>query len=179
MNILQAYIKKHKQIVILILGLPCSNKSEIAKELGEDLELPLVNINDYLKSDEFIEKEFNGIKFKLYEHPDNYNWDKLNQDVKNNLEKVNGIIVYGNYIESSRIDFSYDFCYFFNMNTTLCKTILIEKQMLPYKDDNEIYSTIKSNIKINKFYNIKEKTTFDETYDDVFNNLMEHIEKKI
>ena len=47
MNILEAYIKKYKQFIILILGLPCSNKSEIAKELSEDLKLPLININDY------------------------------------------------------------------------------------------------------------------------------------
>ena len=33
MNIIEAYIKKFNQLVILILGKPCTNKSEIAKQL--------------------------------------------------------------------------------------------------------------------------------------------------
>ena len=49
MNILEAYLKKYKQIIILILGLPCTNKSEIAKEFGIDLGLEVIKINDYLK----------------------------------------------------------------------------------------------------------------------------------
>ena len=48
MNILQAFIEKHKQLIILIIGLPCSNKSEIAKELKTDLRLPIININNHL-----------------------------------------------------------------------------------------------------------------------------------
>lgn len=81
MNILEAYIKKYGQIIILILGLPCSNKSEIAKELATDLNLSIININDYLKQESFIEKIVSDVKFKLYEHPDNYDWNKLCSDV--------------------------------------------------------------------------------------------------
>jgi adenylylsulfate kinase-like enzyme len=44
MNILEAYIRKYNQFIILILGLPCSNKSEIAKELHIDLKLPIIKI---------------------------------------------------------------------------------------------------------------------------------------
>jgi uridine kinase len=189
MNILEAYIKKYKQFIILILGLPCSNKSEIAKELVEDLKLPIININDYLKPDAFIEKTVTDIKFKLYEHPDNYNWDSLNEDINN--KKSHGIILYGNYIDKNKIDFEFDFCYFMSMNTILCKNILIEKQMLPYEKDDEkikiyfkdifnpIYEELKHELKINKFFNIKENTTFDEVYTEVFDNLMELIKKKL
>lgn len=189
MNILEAYIKKYKQIIILILGLPCSNKSEIAKELVEDLGLQILNINDYLKKDTFIEKTVSDIEFKLYEHPDNYDWKTFNEDV--NAKKSNGIILYGNYIDKDKIDFDIDFCYFFSMNTNLCKNILIEKQLLPYKEDDEkvkvyfkdifnpIYEQLKQDLKINKFFNIKENTTFDEVYDEVFDNLMMLIKKII
>ena len=84
-----------------------------------------------------------------------------------------------------------DFCYFFNMNSNLCKNMLIEKQMLPYKDDDEkvkiyfkdifnpIYEKLKEDLKINKFFNLKETTTFDESYNDMFDNLMKQIKKKI
>lgn len=189
MNILEAYIKKYHQIIILILGLPCSNKSSIAKELVLDLGLPIININDYLKSDKYIEKEVSGVNFKLYEHPDNYDWDKLNIEV--NKKKVAGVILYGNYVDKSKLDFTPDFVYFMNMNTGLCKNILIEKQMLPYKDEDEkvdiyfkeifnpIYDKVKEEFKINKFFNLKENTMFETIYDELFDNLMELIKKKL
>lgn len=189
MNILEAYIKKYKQIIILVLGLPCSNKSQIAKELVIDLNLPIININDYLKPNTFIEKIVSDVKFKLYEHPDNYDWEKLNSDV--NDKKVSGLILYGNYIDNSKLNFEINFSYFLSMNTNLCKNLLIEKQMLPYKEDEEkvkiyfkdifnpLYDQLKLDMKINKFYNIKENVTFDEVYDDLFDNLMIQIKKKI
>lgn len=189
MNILEAYIKKYNQIIILILGLPCSNKSEIAKELASDLNLSLININDYLKQNTFVEKVFSDVKFKLYEHPDNYDWEKLVLDVTN--KKNAGVVLYGNYVDNTKLNFEIDFCYFFNMNSNLCKNILIEKQMLPYKEDDEkvkiyfkdvfnpIYEQLKQDLKINKFFNIKENTTFDESYDELFDSLMTQIKKKL
>lgn len=189
MNILEAYIKKYKQFIVLVLGLPCSNKSEIAKELVIDLNLPIININDYLKQDAFIEKIVSDVKFKLYEHPNNYDWDKLNSDVSE--KKTSGLILYGNYIDKSKLNFEIDFSYFLSMNTNLCKNLLIEKQMLPYKEDegkvkiyfkdifNPLYEQLKQDMKINKFYNIKENVTFDEIYDDLFENLMNNIKRKI
>ena len=42
MNILEAYINKFGQIIILILGYPCTDKSEIAKELGLDLKIQII-----------------------------------------------------------------------------------------------------------------------------------------
>ena len=52
MNILEAYIKKYNQFIVLILGLPCSNKTEIAKELYSDMSstvknMSLINIKKY------------------------------------------------------------------------------------------------------------------------------------
>ena len=42
-----------------------------------------------------------------------------------------------------------------------------------------IYKDIKENIKFNKFYNIKETTTFEEIYNDLFDNLMALIQTKL
>ena len=42
-----------------------------------------------------------------------------------------------------------------------------------------VYKDIKENIKFNKFYNIKETITFEEIYDDLFDNLMNQIKKSI
>lgn len=189
MNILEAYIKKYNQFVILILGLPCSNKSEIAKELHIDLKLPIIKINDYLKPNKYITKEVDNIKFKLYEHPDIFDWDKLNDEV--NEFKSSGVILYGNYLDIDNINFKIDYSFFINMNTTLCKNILIEKKLLQdtlnedsikiyfEKIFNPLYEELKQKISINKFFNIKEKTSFDEVYDSLFDILMDLISKKL
>ena len=87
-NILDAYIQKYKQFIILILGKPCSNKSKIAKELVIDLHLPSIKINDYLIKDKYIEKEVDGIKFKLYEDSENFDWEKF---LNNKFTKKDGM----------------------------------------------------------------------------------------
>jgi hypothetical protein len=229
MNIIEAYIKHFGQLIILIIGLPTSNKSEIAKELEIDIKpsFTLININDYMKG--FIEKEINGIKYKLYDYPDNIDWDKLFKDIEDNKSK--GVILYGNYIDYNKIKdiITIDFSYFFDLKHNLLKKNLIEKKMLPFevlnnksffedKKDSEsvsetvsksdtplsdtnsnikseeinnkleiyikdillhVYKDIKENIKFNKFYNIKETTTFEEIYDDLFDNLMVLIQAKL
>jgi hypothetical protein len=189
MNILEAFIKKYGQIIILILGLPCTNKSAIAKELNIDLNIPILKINDFLLKDKYTEKIIDDIKFKLYEESENYDWKKLNNEV-NNLKK-NGLIIYGNYIDITKIDWDINFSFFYSMNNNLCKKILIEKKLISsnYSDKelkiyfdkifNPIYEEVKNSIKINKFFNIKEDTNFDDSYDEVFNLLMDLISKQL
>lgn len=185
-NIIEAYIKNKNQFIVLIIGLPCSNKSELAKELAIDLKLPLLNINDFIISNKFIEKEVENVKFNIYEHPDNYDWEKFNQQV--NVLKGYGIIIYGNYIDIDKIKFDIDFSFFINMNINLCKIKLIEKKLLPYEKDDDkvniylskifipIYKNLKDNLKVNKFFNIKEDSNFNEIYDDLFDSIIQSIE---
>lgn len=191
MNILEAYIKKYKQIIILILGLPCTNKSEIAKELGLDLGLDVIKINDFLIEGKFKEVNIDGINTKLYEDAENYDWDKLNSTI--NEFKSKGIILYGNYLDNNKIESDIDFTFFYSMNITTCKKILIEKKMIEFEvEESEqiinnyfdkvfipLYEDIKNKIKVNKFFNIKEETKFDESYDEIFDILMELISKKL
>ena len=195
MNILQAYIKKYNQIIILILGLPCTNKSEIAKELGIDLNFQVIKINDFLIKDKYKEINIDGIKTKVYEDPDNYNWDELNSKI--NELKINGVIIYGNYLDIEKIDWEIDFTFFYSMNIKTCKKILLEKKMVEWEESdtkldsdsilnkyfekflNPLYEDIKNTIKINRFFNIKDETKFDESYDDIFKTLMELISKKL
>ena len=189
MNILEAYIKKYKQIIILILGLPCSNKSEISKELKIDLNMDIININNYMIPNKSKEVIIDNIKFKIYEDSDNYDWDKLNDDI--NKKKSNGIILYGNYINNEKINWEPDFIFFYSVNTTLCKKILIEKKKIAIDESdkkikiyfeqifNPFYENLKKSLKINKFFNINENTKFDDAYDNIFDLLMNLIQKKL
>ena len=189
MNILEAYIKKYKQIIILILGLPCTNKSEIAKELSNDLNLQVININNFLIKDKYKEIKINDTIFNIYEDTNNYNWKKLNSDI--NKFKKKGVILYGNYLDIDKFKSNIDFIFFYSMNTTLCKKILIDKKLIEWDESNPItklyfdeifnpmYEKLKNNLIINKFYNIKEDMLFNELYDDIFNLLMDLITKKL
>lgn len=188
-NILEEFISRNEQFIILILGLPCSNKSSIAKGLSVDMKLKSINVNKYIKKKSFIKEKIDGLSVKMYEHPDNYNWEKLNNDV--NKQKNKGIILYGNYIDTKKIDFDIDFIFFINMNNLLCKKILLDKKLLPYDKDNEdddkkinsyfknylnpLYDELKKNIKINKYYNMKEDTSMEETYENLWDTLMNFI----
>ena len=187
-NILESYILKNKQFIVMILGMPCTNKSQIAKELVIDLKLPILNINDYIINDKFIDLKVDGIKFKLYEHPDNYDWDRLNRDVSH--LKSTGLILYGNYLDISKINWKPDFSFFISMNMNICKTKLIKKKLLPYEEDDEkvkiyftkifnpLYDELKEKIKFNRFFNVKETTSFDQTYDELFDTLISLIKQR-
>lgn len=188
MNILEAFIEKYKQLIILIIGLPCSNKSEIAKELKTDLGFPIINTNNYLIKNKFKKVEFSGVKFKIHDDTENYDWDKFNKDIEE--LKSTGVIIYGNYIDVSKIDFKIDFSFFYSVNNTLCKKIINEKKLLNFTnvDDRKIYfdkifnpkyEELKSNIKFNKFFNIKEDTKFSTSYDELFDLLMILIQSKL
>jgi hypothetical protein len=132
MNILDAFIKKHGQIILVIIGKPCTNKSYIAKEFADDLKLPLINMNKYYVDGTYVEKTVNDTSYKLYDHPDNINWDAVNSEVETKKTERGGVVVYGNYLDSAKITFKPNFVFFVNMNNNLCKTILIKNKILPY-----------------------------------------------
>ena len=189
MNILQAYRKKYNKIIILILGLPCTNKSEIAKELGIDLSLQVIKINDFLIKDKYKEINIDGVKIKVYEDADNYNWNELNSTI--NELKSDGVIIYGNYLDIEKIEFEIDFKFFYSMNITTCKKILVEKKMVEWKKSdsilntyfekflNPLYENMKNSIRFNKFFNVKDETKFDKSYNELFDTIMDLILKKL
>ena len=178
MNILQAYIKK-KPFIVLILGLPCSNKSLIAKELYNDFKsslpkLLLININDYFK-DKYIEKEIDGYKFNLYDQPENIDWDTINIEV--NDKKENGIIIYGTYLEPQKINFNIDFIYFIDLNNSICKEFLINKKLL-ITNFNEKYDE-NMTPELESEYNKKVNIYFDNILVENFNKLREIVKNDL
>ena len=189
MNILEAYIKKIKQIIILILGFPGTNKSEIAKELSIDLNINIIKLNDYLIPKKYKEIIIDNFKFKVIEDSENYDWEKLNNDV--NKMKSNGLIIYGNFIDIEKINFDIDLIFFYSINYKLCKEFLIKNNLINFDNSKKkffiyfenifipFFENIKKNLKINKFYNLKEETKFNESYDDIFDYIMKSITNKL
>ena len=148
MNIIEAYLKEFGQMIILLIGMPTSNKSNIAKELESDIEpkFTLININDYFEK-KIINIEAKNINFKLYDHPDNINYSKLFDDV--NKKKSKGVILYGNSIDTVKVkDLNIDFSYFFDIKSNILKNNLINKKKLPFDDEINIISNVPNNINI-------------------------------
>ncbi len=187
-NILEEYIYRNKQIIIMILGMPCATKSTFAKMLSKDMKLKIINLNNYIKKDEYVVEKIENIKLKMYDHPKNYKWNEINDEI--NKLKTDGVIVYGNYIDKDAINFDIDFIFFMDVNNVQCKKMLIDEKKIPNISDDKInlyltnyltplYDNLKKNIKINKFYNIKENTNYDEIYDNMWDYLMKNITDKL
>jgi len=122
------------------------------------------------------------IKYKIYETTDNYDWDKLNEEM---IKDDGGAIIFGNFIDVEKIKFKINFSFFLDMSISLCKKTIIDKKILPLKsktDENNVklnsyfehvfiplYDKIKDDVKINKFFNVK--TCSEEEINKIYGNL--------
>jgi hypothetical protein len=171
LNIIEAYLKEFGQMIILLIGMPTSNKSNIAKELKSDIEpkFTLININDYFEQ-KFINQEAKNINFKLYDHPDNINYSKLFDDI--NKVKSTGVILYGNSIDPNKIkDIKIDFSYFFDIKPIFLKNNLIKIKKLPFSTPSEEQPqnnnlTNDNALHRNKYHNVEKSLSNTESKTD-------------
>jgi hypothetical protein len=92
-NIIDAYLKYNKQLIIIISGLSGTNKSKISQTLTSDLKLKYVNIKQFILQDKFKEVELsNQKKVKVWY---NYDWDKIKKTINENKKK--GILICGDF----------------------------------------------------------------------------------
>ncbi len=196
MNILDAYIKYNKQLIIFISGLSGSNKSKIAQNLANEFKINFINTRDYLNKDIYDEKELpNGKKIRIYNE---FKWSEI-------LDKINelkgqGIIVSGEYFPIDKLNEIY---VDLHLHIKLTKQNIIKKRLnyikmlndnekKSYNDDdtetlivNQIlypyYLDILQKSHINKFINANEYIELNEdeynekVTDKIFNIVIENI----
>lgn len=153
MNILEFYIKKNKNIKILLTGINLKSLKNIAEILSKDLSLPVIDIS------KFIEKDY----FKI---DSNLNLENLNNIVKENKS----FIIFG-FLNplNLKIDFHFNIKY----NSDIFKENKLE-------NSKEIYDSYKKNIKkivVNKF--IKYENDDEKIVNNIFDSLMNLISKNI
>lgn len=108
MNIVEAYLKFNKQLIILVSGLSGSNKSQLAKFIERDFKIKSINIDDYcIKEFEKMVDVIDGVKINDWDDIDSVNWKNINKDVEK--YKDLGVVLYGSYITSDKITFNPDF----------------------------------------------------------------------
>jgi len=154
-----------------------------------------VNLNDFFKSDynEIVDLGHN-IKVIDWDNPDAIDWDKFNDKVKSLNDS--GIVISGFGFPNDRINFKPNF----HIHLKISKDKLI-KNRHDYLDENkdnplnEIKDTkaellILNNLSYKHFINMKDKSTYtfrtdttdqtpSETYDQIYDYLIENIEKSV
>ena len=186
-NIIEEYINQKQQLVILLIGPQGSQKSKLAKMLNEDLNFKLIKISDY-HNNKYIKKTINNSIFNVYEDIENYDLEKMSNDI--NKYKSKGVILYGNNIDIEKITFKIDFIYFTSIKYQLYKKYILKYDSIDNKKEyylntyignyiSPLYENLKSKLKINKFFNIREETNIGDIYKELFDNLITNIKKTI
>jgi len=197
MNIVEAYIKFNKKLILLISGMQGSDKNLVSKEISKIFNIKCISLRNFINKN--YKKEIkldNGDTFIDWDNNDAYDWDEFNNYIEKH--KKDGIIVYGFSFTQENIKFKYDFHLnikiskknyiesrhkFLNTNkekfddlfkliNTQTESIMINKYIIPN------YYKYLENSKINKFFNKNEFTT-NEIIDQVFNYLISEIQKFI
>ena len=193
MNIVEAYMKKFGQMIILISGFSGSGKTTLAREIERDFKIKFVNLNDFYKENynEIVDLG-HDVKVVDWDNPDAVDWDKFNEKI--NKEKASGVVVSGFSYPEDKLNFKYDF----HINVYIKKDKLIEKRkeyLEENKDNplNEINSErtqllILNNLTFKHFLASKDKNAHvidvseisaDDTYNKIFEYIVKEIEKKI
>ena len=194
-TVVEAYIDKHKQLIILLSGFSGSGKTVLGKSLSKDFKLYFINLNDYYKEDwdEVIEIDDN--KIIDWDSPDAVDWDKLNDYINKNKNK--GLIISGFSFPQNKLSFKPDF----HIHLKISKDDLIKNrnEYVAEKEDSKIsqlddemtrrilnkisyphYMKSLEDSYINKFIPVKSgNESLKETYSNIFDYLIENIEKKI
>jgi hypothetical protein len=123
MNLLEEYILKNGEIIILISGLSGSKRSLLAKEIERDFKiLKLISLDDYCDENNVPIIELFNQKFKDWDDIIVYDWEKFNKDVNN--YKKNGIIIYGDSFPKDKLKFDTKL----HIHLTITKEKLVENR---------------------------------------------------
>lgn len=194
MNIIEAYAKFNKELIIIISGLSGSGKTKMTSQISDFFKINKLNIELYCdKENDRIVKLPNGISVKDWDHIDSYDWDKINAEVNNN--KKSGIIICGPYFPQSKLKFTASF----HIHVKVSKQQIIKsrRQYISANKDkcqelvqfintptemlmiNQItyphYMSYLKESKINKFIDMREMT-HDQVYDQIEKYLLDSIQ---
>lgn len=197
MNIIEAYIKFNKQLVIIISGMNGSGKNTAAKNISKLFKLELIDLHDYI-NDNFsnIIKLPDGTNYNNINTNELYDWSKFNKYVNDN--KYKGLIITGELFPEDYTEFNFDY----HIQIKLSKKNLFNRRIYNLKKKGiDIYvkrekyifneftypyylnETEKS--EINKFINANNLTNLNNDeyneiiYDLCYDYLIKYIESKL
>lgn len=192
--LIDVYLNKIKQLIILISGLSGSGRSEIAKNIAKIFNFPLIQINNYYKKDYNETITMGENKIINWSDINAFDWVTINNEI--NLNKKTGIVVVGTIFTNDVIDFVPDIY----INIKISKSNLLNNRysfLKNHEDDihslyiitnsytdllifNKIilpqYYNYLNNSKIHKFFNANDITSIDELEELIFNYIITTLE---
>lgn len=203
MNIVEAFIKFNKELIILISGLSGSGKTQIASFIERDFKIKKINIEEYcIENNDRIVTLPDGVTVKDWDHIDSYNWNKINEDI--DKYKSNGVVVCGPYFLSEKMKIEESKYNPFHIHIKITKQQLIERRKEYIKNNpdkceelqkfidtptetlmiNKItmphYYEYLEKSKIDKFINAKDiniNEIYDQTADFLFYKIQEFLDE--
>ena len=137
MNLVEAYTKYNKQLIILISGLSGCGKSKLAENISRDLKLT------HLEQHTFYKPNYNNLvnlpnstKINNIFTDDSLDWDKFNSEV--NKHKLSGVIISGFAFPQDKLKFTSDYHISLAIKKDLCiskRAEYIKKHKNKYKQE--------------------------------------------
>lgn len=123
MNIVEAYTKYNKQLIILVSGLSGSGRTKLANSIEKDFKLTKISMDNHcVQKNNIVVKLSDGVTVTDWDHIDAYDWLSINNDI--NTNKKNGCVVVGPYFPTDKIDFTPNF----HLHVKITKQKLFEKR---------------------------------------------------
>lgn len=198
MNIIEAYIKKYNQLIILISGLSGSGKTILARNISRDFKISFFDEADYCNTEYNKKIKIGDQEFINWDSDDIYLWEKINETVRENAKK--GLVMCGTAFPLDKIKFNVDIHINIKINKNNlfmirekfiqekhCANIpedenirlkIFKNYTFTYNEDVLKRSKINKQINANNYVDDLEKYN-DNIYDIAFNYLIEKIEKEV
>jgi len=194
MNIVEAYIKFNKQLIIAISGISGCGRINLSKDIERDFNLKLIDLYDFYDLDHEETVQIKDKTIINWYKQEAFNWDKFNEYVNKNKNK--GIVLVGLCFPDDKIDFNIDSHIFVGRDKKEClekrqEFIKRNKETYKYEYNNLDFEKTKFNklefpfvlemqkkSKIDKFVNATELTS-SQVYDSIYEYLIVLIQKKL
>ena len=165
-SLIETYINKYHQFILLFTGLDGCNKIDIANSIAKKLDIPVISYIDYIdKNDEIQDWNYDNI----------IKWEELNKEINDKKEK--GVIIVSPVFISENMKFICDLHIAYYMNKQYLKNILHKKY--PNNEEEKNIYIINHSI-LPYYYDITKKSYFNKSFDmSQFIDIKDQLDKTI
>lgn len=137
MNIMEAHIKKFKQLVIYVSYFDNCGPKKVIENLSKYLDMMTINIKSFITPTKI---KINEIEFDDYYDSNNYDYDSINKIVNKNKAEKNGVLIVGGFLDPKLVDFTINY----HVHLSISKPIILDI----YKSNKKFHNVSEDNQKL-------------------------------